>query len=128
MPYTHTVEGRIVHIVWSGVVSKEDLQSLGEDLPRFAAELGFAPDLLHNFDAVTGYGFQPIAAYMLSLVRKRLAIAHPVKSASVAKTPELRRMVQIFKTLNRTHNLTMEIFDSEEAARRWLGEQSEGSE
>lgn len=128
MPYTYTVENRLVHIAWSGIVSKEDLRAIGLEMPRLAASLGFAPDVLHTFDAVTGYGFQPIAAYMLALLRKRVVIPHPVKSASVATTPEMRRLAQIFITLNRNHNLVMKMFDTEETARRWLGEKFEDDE
>lgn len=120
MPYTYEIEGRIMRIRWHGVVSKEDLQAIGKDMPRVATELGFPQDTLHTFDAVTGYSFQPIAAYMLSLLRKRVKIPTPVRSASVVKTPEARGLAKIFKALNRSKNLEMEIFDSEEAARRWL--------
>ena len=122
MPYTATVEGRIVHIAWHGVVSREDLQSIGKEIPRLAAERGFAPDVLHTFGLMQGYTFQPIAAYVLALVRKRATIPHPVKSALVATTPETKKMAQLFRAMNRTPNLTMEIFDSEAAARAWLNE------
>ena len=88
VPYTYTIEDRIVHLAWSGVVAKEDLQAIGREMPRLAAELGFAPDVLHTFDAVAGYSFQPIAAYALSLLRKRVVIPYPVRSAAVARTPE----------------------------------------
>jgi hypothetical protein len=122
MPFTHTIEDRIVHVEWAGIVSKEDLQAIGKLMPRLSAELGFAPDVLHTFDAVTGYGFQPIAAYMVSLLRKRAVIPCPVRSASVVKTPEAKSLASIFKALNRSPNLTIEIFESEAAARRWIGE------
>ena len=85
-----------------------------------AAELGFAPDVLHTFDAVAGYSFQPIAAYALSLLRKRAVIPYPVRSAAVARTPETLALARIFIALNRTRNLTMEVFDSEEKGRRWI--------
>ena len=127
MPYTYTIEDRIVHIAWGGVISKDDLQAIGKDMPRLARELGFAPDVLHTFDGATGYSFQPIAAYALSLLRKRVVIPYPVRSASVVTTPEQRSLAKIFKALNRTHNLTMGIFDSEEAARRWIGSKATGA-
>lgn len=120
VPYNYTIEDRIVHLAWSGVVSKEDLQAIGKEMPRLAAELGFAPDVLHTFDAVAGYSFQPIAAYALSLLRKRAVIPYPVRSAAVARTPETRALARIFVALNRTRNLKMEVFEAEEPARRWI--------
>jgi hypothetical protein len=120
MPYTYALEDRLVHITWSGVMAKEDLQAFGKDMPRIAAELGFAPDVLHTFDGVTGYSFPPIAAYMLSLLRKRVEIPTPVRSASVARTPEARAVAKMFAELNRTRNLEMRVFDDEASARRWI--------
>ena len=125
MPYSYIIEGRVVHIVWSGVISKEDLQSVGKAMPRLAAELGFAPDVLHTFDTVIGHSFQPLAAYMFSLLRKRVEIPNPVRSAAVATTPEGKSMARMMATLNRNHNLEMKVFASEEAARRWLDRRDE---
>ena len=48
-------------------------------------------------------------------------IALPCGTASVAKTAEGSSMARMMATLNRTHNLEMRVFDSEDAARRWLG-------
>lgn len=120
MPYSYVIEDRVVHVSWQGVVSREDLQSIGQAMPRIARELGFPPDVLHTFEATTGYSFQPIAAYMLALLRKRVEIPSPVRSAVVAATRETRAVAKIFKALNRNHNLEMELFATEAEARRWL--------
>ena len=120
MPYSYTNEGRIVHVSWLGLVTKEDLVALVEDMPRIGRELGLAPDVLHTFAAVTGHSFQPIAAYMYSLLQKRVEIPNPIRAAIVATTPEGEALAKVFKTLNRTHNLEMKVFGNEAAARRWL--------
>lgn len=120
MPYTYAVEDQVVHISWHGVVSKEDLRSFGEEMPRIVAKIGIVPDLLHTFERMERYSFQPIAVYMFSLLRKRVQIPRLSRSAIVATTPETKSLARIFKMLNRTPNLEMEIFDSETAARRWL--------
>ncbi len=123
MPYSYTNEGRIVHVSWLGLVTKEDLVALVEDMPRIGRELGLAPDVLHTFAAVTGHSFQPIAAYMYSLLQKRVEIPNPIRAAIVATTPEGEALAKVFKTLNRTHNLEMKVFGNEAAARRWLARQ-----
>ncbi len=120
MPYTHAVEGKVVHISWHGVVSKEDLRTLGEEMPRIVEAIGFVPDLLHTFERMERYSFQPISVYMFSLLRKRVQISRPSRSALVATTPETKSLARIFKMVNRTPNLEMAIFGSESAARRWL--------
>ncbi len=87
MPFTHTVEDRILHFRWNGVISREDLQRFGAEMPGLVERIGFIPDVLHTFDEVTGYSFQPLMVYLFSMLRKRATIPRPVKSAAVAKTP-----------------------------------------
>ncbi len=120
MPYSYTIEERIVHVSWHGVVDREDLASFGADMPRVGRALGYAPDVLHTFDGVTANNFQPIAAYLYSLLQKRVEIPNPIRAAIVATTPQGKAMAKVFKTLNRTHNLEMGMFGDEAAARRWL--------
>jgi hypothetical protein len=122
MPFTHTVEGRLLHIHWSGVVSRDDLQRFGGTMPGLVAGLGFVPDVLHSFEAVEGYSFQPFVVYLVSLLRKRVTIPAPVRAAAVATKPELLKLAQLFKALNGSPNLTIEVFRTEAAARAWLGE------
>jgi hypothetical protein len=120
MPFTATVEDKIIHIAWEGVVSQDDLQHVDREIPRLATELRFAPNVLHTFDAVTERGFEPMAVYAVSQQRRQRKIPVPVKSALVVRTPEARRVAEVFMALNRTPNLTLETFDSEKRARAWL--------
>lgn len=120
MPYSYTIDDRIVHVSWSGVIAKDDLKSFGEDMPRVGRELGFAPDVIHTFDGVAGHSFQPIAAYLYSLLQKRVQIPNPIRAAIVASTPEGKAMAKVFTTLNRSRNLEMGVFADEASARRWL--------
>lgn len=120
MPITCTTEGRIVHATWSGTIAKEDLESLGKGMPRIGRELGFAPDVLHTYEGVTGVSFEPVAAYHYALQQKQVSIPNPVRSAMVVTTKESEYLATIFKTLNRTANLEMKVFYDEASARRWL--------
>ena len=120
MPYTYTIEGRIVHVAWHGTIAREDLESFGEAMPRVGRELGYAPDVIHTFEGTIGYSFQPIAAYMYSLLQRRAQIPNPIRAAIVATTQEGEALATVFKTLNRTRNLEMKVFSNEAAARLWL--------
>ncbi|MBE2213607.1 MAG: hypothetical protein IAE82_07035 [Opitutaceae bacterium] len=122
MPYTATVEDRIIHIAWEGVIAPDDLEGVDREIPRLAAELRFAPNVLHTFDQVTGRSFDPMAAFAVSQKRKYRRIPVPVRAALVVKSPEATRIAEVFVALNRTPNLTMERFPSEKAARAWLAE------
>jgi hypothetical protein len=123
MPYSYTIEGRIVHVRWQGSIVKEDLESLGREMPRVGRQLGFAPDVLHTFGETTGFSFEPLAAYQYSLQQKQVKIPNPIRAAMVAATPDCEALATVFKTLNRTPNLEMQVFANEAAARRWLARQ-----
>ena len=120
MPYSCTIEGRIVHVSWHGLISQEDFDSLGKDMPRIGRKLGFAPDVIHTFEAVTELGFEPAAAYQYSLKQKQVEIPNPIRAAMVTTTRENEYLVTIFKMLNRTTNLEMKVFPDEASARHWL--------
>ena len=120
MPFTHAVEDDILHFNWYGIITREDLQTFGKNMPALAASLGFVPNVLHTFDQMTGYRFQPLVGYTLSLLRKREKIPYPVKAAAVVNTPEKLALARLFKACNHSPNLTIEIFESEERARAWL--------
>ncbi len=120
MPYSHTLEERILHFRWYGIIPREDLQTFGKNMPGLVAQLGFNPDILHTFEELEGHKFQPLVVYMFSLLRKRAQIPQPTKSAAVATRPETRSLARLFKACNPSPNLTIEVFDSIEAARAWL--------
>ncbi len=120
MPYSLTVEGRIVHVCWTGVVAKEDLDSFGEAMPRVGRDLGFAPDVIHTFETTTGFSFQPVAAYLYSEQLRQVQIPNPIRAAIVTDTQEGEALATVFKTLNHTPNLEMKVFANEAAARLWL--------
>lgn len=120
MPYTHNIEDRIVHVCWYGAITQQDLDDFGSEMPRIGRSLGFAPDVLHTFAAVTGLGLKPIEAFTYSLRQNQEPIPNPIRSAIVADTGEGEALATVFKELNRTPNLEMKVFADESAARRWL--------
>jgi hypothetical protein len=120
MPYDVTVEGRIVHISWTGVVAQADLDSLRREMPRIGRELGSAPDVIHTFDDTKGFSFTPGAAYDYSLQQRDVEIPNPIRVAIVATTRDGEALATVFKTLNCTPNMEMRVFGNEAVARRWL--------
>lgn len=120
MPFSHQIEGRIVHLRWRGVMATEELSLIGPLMRELSRELGFVPQLLHTFDEISGCDLAPLAAYEHSAERQRVPIPKPARAAAVAKTVEVRDMARVFQLLNRNPGLEMEVFDSEEDARAWL--------
>ena len=120
MPYSCTNDGRVVHVSWHGLLAQDDLDSLGKEMPRIGRGLGFAPDVLHTFEGVTGLGFDPAAAYQYSLKQRQVEIPNPIRAAMVVTTKESEYLATVFMKLNRATNLEMQVFFDEASARRWL--------
>ncbi|MFT3829050.1 MAG: hypothetical protein QM691_05010 [Opitutaceae bacterium] len=120
MAYSYTVDGRIVHVRWRGTLAGGDLEAFGKEMPLLGRRLGFAPDVLHTFDETVASGFEPISAYHYSLQLKQVKIPNPIRAAVVASTKQGEAMATVFQTLNRTPNLELRIFATEDAALRWL--------
>ena len=123
MPFSCTVEEYCVHVAWRDAISVGDLRSFGQEMPRIGRTLGRAPDVLHTFEAVTGLGFDPAAAYEYSVRQKAVAIPNPIRAAMVATTKENEYLATLFLKLNRAPNLDMRVFFDEASARAWLARQ-----
>lgn len=122
MPYTANVEDRIIHVVWTGVISDADLQQVEQTIPRISEERRRPMNVLHTFDAVTGRTFESKAAYAVALKRREHTIPAPVRAAVVVSTPDERHMADLFVALNRSPDLNIASFDSEKVARAWLAQ------
>ncbi|ACB77340.1 hypothetical protein [Opitutus terrae] len=120
MPYQFTQTDEFVLIEWCGEMTDEDLVALGRQMPQIATKIGYAPNVLHTFDQVTGAQIKPWSIFEHSLRQKRLRLKNPIKCAWVVHTPEVRRMGQLAQELNRNPNLTLELFDTLAAAKTWL--------
>lgn len=120
MPYKHSRKEEFVHIAWHGELTNEDLVAVGRELPKLAAELGYAPHVLHTFDEVTGANVEPWTVFEHSLRHRDVPLRNRAKAAWVVRTPEMRRMGELFQELNRNPNFEIRLFNSETAALRWL--------
>ncbi len=120
MPYTCTLDGRIVRVCWQGMITQDDLASFGKEMPRIGRQLGFAPDVLHSFDGSDGVGFEPAAAYHYSVQQRQITIPNPIRSAQVVSSKESEYIATVFSSWNRTPNLEMKVFFDEASALRWL--------
>ncbi len=120
MPFSHAIDGRVVHVAWYGAVTAEDIAALEQELPAISRSLGFAADVLHTFVGVTSADFSPTAAFASSRRMQQAAIPNPIRVAMVVVTKENEFLATIFKTLNHSPSIEMKVFFDEPSARRWL--------
>ena len=122
MPYTHTIEGRIIHIAWSGRITKDDLAKLGRELSQIAGKLHFAPNVLHTYDDSIELGFELTEIHHYSAAAKQVKPPVPIRAAMVSISMESEYISTLFKMLNRIENVEMRVFCDEASARLWLDE------
>lgn len=120
MAFKHTIHEDYIHIEWYGELTRSDLQELGSLIPELGFKMGYAPNVLHTFDAVTSASLQPWDAFQHSLRIEDARLPNRAKSASVAKHPAALAMASLFQELNRNPMLVMETFNTEEEAITWL--------
>jgi hypothetical protein len=122
MPYTIQLENRLLEVQWTGVLDREDLESIFHELPRRTRDLGFGPDVLHNFDAVTDVAF--VLTDLVGHSRKRVwtALPNAVRSAAVGTTPLTQAHARAFQSLNANPKIDMRVFSSRDKALAWLAE------
>lgn len=120
MPYQLTQTEDFVHIEWCGEMTDDDLIALSRQMPQIATRLGYAPNVLHTFDQVTGAKIKPWSLFEHSLRQKRLRLRNPIKCGWVVRDATVRRMGMLAQELNRNPNLMVELFDTIAAAKAWL--------
>ena len=122
MPYTHTIEGRIIHIAWSGRTTKDDLAKLGHELPQIANSLRFPANILHTYEEAISLGFELTEIHHYSAAAKQVKPPVPIRAAMVSISMESEYISTLFKMLNRIENVEMRVFCDEASARLWLDE------
>lgn len=122
MPYSHTIEGHIIHIAWYGRITKEDLDTLGRELPQIAGKLPFASNILHTYEGVTEASFDPVEIHHYSNAAKQIKPPVPIRAAMVSVSMQGEYLATLFKMLNRVENIEMRVFCDEASARLWLEE------
>ena len=120
MPYTITIEPAFLRIVFSTVVTNQDLVVLADEIEVIEKQSAVVPHRLADLRAVTESELTYPGVRALAVRRKALLLANPVKSALVAPRPILLGFARMFQILNDHPQITVEIFATVEAAEAWL--------
>lgn len=113
-------EGRLLVVQWAGVLTRQDLGRIFQELPEWSRSLGFAPDVIHIFSEVESIDF--VFEDLIEHSRGRIWTEMPnrVKSAAVGSSPLTQGYARMFRALNANPMIQMEVFETETDARRWL--------
>jgi hypothetical protein len=120
MPFEITTQGGIFRARLFGVVT-------GEDLVRFAAEIGTledaAPETMDRVTDITeteSFDINYSDVLALAIQRRARRFDRPVRSALVARQPVAVGFARMFQTLNDNPQIEIRIVESAEAALAWL--------
>ncbi len=120
MAYLVSYDGALVLVQFSGTLTREDLERVGDEI--IAIEQGGAntPHRLTDFRRITetavGY---PEMSVLAERSRARPLGAH-IRSALVVEQPVQMGFARMFQILNEHPQVTVRIFDDEMAARVWI--------
>jgi hypothetical protein len=119
MPFDIRDEGSFYFIRLSGVMDRDDLQAVTDEIERLEDE-GPPKDRVTDFTAVEriDVGFEEVFA--LALRRAQRTVTAPIRSALVAKRPVHFGFARMFQMLNDNPRIQIRIFGTAEEALQWL--------
>src|SRR5262245_46964140 len=120
MPYSLTVEPKLIRAVFSDSMTAADLRTLADELAAIERTLPMALDRLTDLSHVSD--IQLTYPDMLAYVEHRRAqrLANPVKCALVASRPVGVGFARMFQTLSDHPQVTVDLFATLEEAEAWL--------
>jgi hypothetical protein len=113
-------DGPLVLIELSGTLTRDDLQSVGNEIVALERNGANTPHRLTDFRQITdtAVGYADMSA-LVDRSRTRPLDA-PVRSALVVEQPVQMGFARMFQILNEHPQVTVRIFEDETAARVWI--------
>jgi hypothetical protein len=119
MPFQLSTNDGLIRIRLYDVLSPGDLIGLADAV--LAAEAGpVAPDRVTDMSGVRRFEVGYADFFSIAARRRGSQLPNTIKSAIVVGNPTQFGMARMFQTLNDHPQVTVEIFDDEAAALRWL--------
>lgn len=120
MPFRIEITPTYVHVDWHGEMTNRDLIDLAIEMPRIGQMLGKVPNVLHTYEQVEQMHLDFGALHAHASGLSRLKLPNRSRTAMVCCSPVSFGMGRMMQSLNSNPDLEMEVFDSVEAARRWI--------
>jgi hypothetical protein len=120
MAYRVSYDGSLVLVQFSGTLTREDLERVGNEIIALERDGANTPHRLTDFrqitDTAVGY---PEMSVLAERSRARPLDAH-IRSALVVGRPVQMGFARMFQILNEHPQVTVRIFDDETSARVWI--------
>ena len=120
MPHKIETKEGIIHVVFSGRITTEEVLLLGRELAELEASLDTALGRLTDWSAAesTDLHFRDIEGF--ARVRRQTKLKNAIRSALVAPTDVHFGLSRIFQALNDNPQITIAVFRDRPSATEWL--------
>lgn len=120
MPVRSELVGEILHVTFSGLLTREDLGRVGEQVLEIEGPDGFLHPRLIDISSITAASIGFDAVSRLTDQRRGVTLPNATKSAIVAREPLQLGFARMFQNLNDHPQITVEVFRDRAAVMSWL--------
>ena len=120
MPYSYEEARGVLRVTLKGKVTAPELHDFLDELETLVLERQEWPDNLLDLREVdlSGLGFMDMLGF--SKRRKGATPPNPIRTALVAVSPTIIGFARMFQNMNKSAQITVEVFPTLEAANAWL--------
>ncbi|MES2307033.1 MAG: hypothetical protein V4558_16140 [Gemmatimonadota bacterium] len=122
MPFTHEMTPTLIRLDFTGTVTNEDLLRVGAVAAELEAGLAVIPGRIVDFTSSEGLAISFNGILALAETRRARRYPNAFRTAILVKNDGQRGFARMFQTLMSHSQVTVEIFDTAEAALAWLAE------
>ena len=120
MPFSTRIDDGVLYTALFGLVTSGDLRDLVEVVADIERSMPVAPNRVTDLRAISGRDLGFSAIVDMVEWRRRDPPRNPIRSAIVATSLVMVGFARMFQTLNDTPKVSVEIFETPEAAERWV--------
>ena len=123
MPYLLKEHDGLVEVLFSGLITPDELMKAGQDFQALEARLEISPHRLTDLTEAGEINVDFSQMERFAAVRRSAQLKNKVKSAIIAPSPVQFGLARMFQTLNTNPMIHIRIFKDPSSARRWLAEE-----
>ena len=120
MSYRVSLDEPFLRVWFTVILTGANLRVVAEELRAHERELGMVPDRLVDMSDMVATDAVFNLAILAARVRGVQRFPNTFRSALVAPKVEVAGFARIFRILNRNPQIEVQVFDTVEAAERWL--------
>jgi hypothetical protein len=120
MPYTITVENKVVRTVLTGRITASDLVALTAESKNYEHNVDVVPHRITDMTGIDELAIHYPDVSALAARRGQLRFPNAFKSAIIARNTQHVGYARMFQSLNHNPQIVVRIFPDEASASEWI--------